>query len=199
MGFKKLGLLLILGVVVGCFITFLIMKDVNKPADIEVSHEMVVSKIESLGNLEVVKYNIQDVMEYKKTRQWLPNAKTVLIVVGEVIGCIDLTKLTADDIYSSGDSVRISLPAPEVCHVRIDHSRSKIFNMEYALWESSEIADEAYRQAEKQLQTEAYKLDLESMGRENTTTLLTPLLQSLGFKHIGIFFRSNDNTIGGDK
>ena len=49
-----------------------------------VSHNMGVEKIESLGNLEGIKYSIQDIMEYQKVRQWLPNAKTTLIQVGDI-------------------------------------------------------------------------------------------------------------------
>ncbi|WP_029902331.1 DUF4230 domain-containing protein [Prevotella sp. 10(H)] len=188
-GFKSGLIILILGIAAGMM---LMRMCTHKSEDkVEVSHNIIVQKIESLGNLEVLKYNIQDMVEYKKIRQWLPNAKTALIVSGEVICCVDLTRLRPEDIYTSGDSIRLTLPAPEVCHVNIDHSASRIYDMQFGLWETTEIADEAYRHAESQLREQAQKLDMDSKSRDNTVNLLRPILQAMGFNDVMITFSGN--------
>lgn len=184
-GFLKI---LISGIVIGMLLMYLFRIGKSSDAGEEVSHTLIVEKIESLGNLEVLKYNIQDIVEYKKIRQWLPNAKTALLISGEVICCIDLAKLSKEDIYTSGDSIRLQLPAPEICHTKIDHTKSRIYDMQYGLWESTEIADAAYRSAEKQLKERAQELDIESKSRDNAVNLLRPILQSMGFEHIFISF-----------
>lgn len=188
---KSQLIILVAGIVLGMLAMFLFTGKKENP-EIKVSHEMIVDKIERLGNLEVVKFHIQDVIEYEKMRRWLPNAKTALVVSGEIIGCIDLTKLRPEDIYTSADSVRLHLPAPEICHVKIDHNKSKVFNTEYALWDTSKIVDEAYRAAEVHLQEEAQKLDFETQSRSNTLILLQPILEAMGFKHVLITFDSTD-------
>lgn len=180
--------MLVIGILIGGIVMYLFSVKDKGGDKVEVSHNMIVEKIESLGNLEVLKYNIQDMVEYKKVRHWLPNAKTALIVSGEVICCIDLTRLKSKDIYTSGDSIRLTLPAPEVCHVTIDHSASRIYDMQFGLWESTQIADEAYRQAEKQLREQAEKLDMDSKSRDSAVNLLRPILQAMGFEHILITF-----------
>lgn len=180
--------MLAIGILIGGIIMYLFSGKDKGGDKVEVSHNMIVEKIENLGNLEVLKYNIQDMVEYKKVRQWLPNAKTALIVSGEVICCIDLTRLKPEDIHTSGDSIRLTLPAPKVCHVAIDHSASRIYDMQFGLWESTEIADEAYRQAEKQLREQAIKLDMDSKSRDNAVNLLRPILQAMGFEHVFITF-----------
>lgn len=185
---------LVIGLLIGSLITYLIISD-RKKENIVVRHNMIVSQIESLGNLEVVKYNIQDIVEYKKVRQFLPNAKTALIISGEVIGCVNLNKITAEDIFVDNDSIIIILPAPEVCHVRIDHSQSRIYNMEFGLWESDKIADGAYKQAESHLYEQAQKMDISEKSRENATQILTPLLRAFGFKHIVISFKPSTKII----
>lgn len=193
MKFRELITLLIAGITLGILVTYFFLKPEDKEEKIEISHSVIVEKIESLGNLEVVKYNLQDVVEYKKVRQWLPNAKAALMIAGEVIACVDLTKVEAEDIYTQGDSIRIVLPTPEVCHVKIDHSRSKVYNMEYGLWESEKIMDDAYKQAERHLYTEALKLNIGEESRNNTIKLLTPLLGAMGFNKVYITFDSNKN------
>lgn len=159
---------------------------------VEISHNMVLEKIEDLGNLEVVKFTIQDIMEYEKVRRWLPNAKTALIISGEVTGCIDLRKVKPEDIYTSGDSIRLTLPAPEICHVYVDHSKSRVYNMQYSLWETPKIVDDAYRHAEHELKDKAAKMDIESKSRDNTVNLMTPILQAMGFKQVGITFKPKE-------
>lgn len=180
--------ILFFGIVIGMLIMYLLSNKGRGEVKEEISHTMIVEKIENLGNLEVLKYNIQDIMEYRKVRQWLPDAKTALIVSGEIICCIDLTKIKPEDIYTSGDSIRLQLPAPEVCHTKVDHSKSRIYNMEYGLWESTRIADAAYRSAEKQLAERAMELNIESKSRDNTINLLKPILEAMGFKHVFITF-----------
>lgn len=185
--------ILAIGILIGGLIMYLWGGRGKGNETVEVSHTMIVQKIEDLGNLEVVQYNIQDLMEYKKVRQWLPNAKTALIVSGEVIGCIDLTKVKPEDIYTSGDSIRLRLPAPEICHIKINHSESRIYDMQFGLWESTQIADEAYRYAENELRRQAMKLDITSKSRDNAANLLRPILQAMGFEYVYITF-DNENS-----
>ncbi|MFV0469762.1 MAG: DUF4230 domain-containing protein [Dysgonomonas sp.] len=162
----------------------------EKKEEAHISHEMVLTQIESLGNLQVVKYNIQDIVEYEKTRTFLPNSKTALIVVGEVTGCIDLTKIKQGDIETIGDSVSITLPDPEICTVKIDHSRSRVYNVQFGLWEEARLIDEAYAYAEKQIEAEARKMGIAVDCRENTQKVLHPILSALGFKKIDIRFKT---------
>jgi hypothetical protein len=164
----------------------------NKEQQVLISHNMLVKQIEELGRLEVVRYNIQDLMDYEKKRKWLPNSKTSLKIVGEVIGCVDLTKIKAEDIRVDKDSVSIILPDPEICNWKIDHSKSKVYNVEYGLWETQELVDEAYKEAEKKLYKEAQNMGIAKESRENTKKVLVPLLKGLGFKKVHIGFKSTE-------
>lgn len=183
--------LLIISIVIVAVATYLYFANKDKEPDVYISHEMVVHEIVQLGRLEVVKYNTRDIIEYKKVRQWLPNSKAALIVVGEVIGCIDLTKLDEKDIVVTGDSVSILLPDPEICSFKVDHEKSKVHNVENGWWETTEIIDEAYRHAEKQLRNQAQQMGLKKDSRANAEKLLRPLLGALGFKAINIDFKED--------
>lgn len=163
----------------------------EEPEQIEISHNVVLQQVEALGRLEVVKYNISDVIEYKKIRQWLPNSRTAVIVVGEVIACVDLTQIGDEDINVAGDSVSILLPVPEICSFKIDHSRSRVYDVQYGLWDTSELVDEAYREAEKQLYHQALSMGITADSRKNTIKVLTPLLHALGFTKVSLEFKDS--------
>nr|WP_297162836.1 DUF4230 domain-containing protein [uncultured Dysgonomonas sp.] len=183
-----LSLLIILLGLVALIIYLLKSGSKNEPTI--TSHTMVVQQIEEMGKLEVVKYNIQDMMEYEKVRQWLPNSKATLKIVGEVIACVDLTIVGENDIVTSGDSISLMLPLPEICHYKIDHSRSRVYNMEYGLWESAEIVEDAYKNAEQQIYQQAQNMGIEKESRENTIKVLTPIFRAMGFTKIYIGFKS---------
>jgi hypothetical protein len=153
---------------------------------------MLLQQIEELGRLEVVRYNIQDLMDYEKKRKWLPNSKTSLKIVGEVTGCVDLTKIKAEDIRVDKDSVHIVLPDPEICNWKIDHSKSRVYNVQYGLWETEELVDEAYKEAEKKLYNEALNMGIAKESRESARKVLGPLLKGLGFTKISIDFKSTE-------
>lgn len=187
---KKNIIILVLAVIVVGFGLFSMKKCSNNSAPkTEVVHNMLLLKVEEMGKLEVVKYNIQNIVEHRKIRQWLPNAKTVLVAIGEVTGCIDLAKITKEDIEIKGDSLLIALPEPEICYAKINHSASRVYNIEYGLWESGKLVDEAYQFAERQLLIEARKMGFEEESKKNAIKVLTPLFNALGFNNVKITFK----------
>nr|GFB11358.1 hypothetical protein [Tanacetum cinerariifolium] len=75
---------------------------------VTVTHNTVLTQVEALGRLELVRYRFKDVVEYKKSSKYpfLPDAKAALIVGGEAVGCLDLRKIKPQDVTFEGDSVR---------------------------------------------------------------------------------------------
>ncbi|MFR9164893.1 MAG: DUF4230 domain-containing protein [Dysgonomonas sp.] len=165
----------------------------KKSDRIEITHDMIVQQVEELGKLELIRYNIKDIVEYKKIRDWLPNSKTALIVVGDVTSCVDLTKLTKEDVKVYGDSVSLLLPMPEICHFKIDHTRSKVYDVQYGLWETPKLVDEAYREAEQQLYRQALEMGIAQESRQSAVKTLTQFLNLLGFKKVTINFKENES------
>jgi hypothetical protein len=53
----------------------------------------------------------------------------MLLAVGEVVGFIGFSKVTGEDVEITGDSIHMVLPAPEICYCKIDHQRSRIYNV----------------------------------------------------------------------
>lgn len=191
---KILSLSTIILVIVAFIALIVFFLKGSKKDEVYISHDLIVHQIEELGNLEVVRYNIQDMMEYTKMRRWLPNSRTSLKIAGEVIACVDLTKIGKDDIYTKDDSVSLILPTPEICHHKIDHSRSRVYNIEFGLWESAELVDEAYNEAEKHIYQEAISMGIAKESRENAIKVLTPILRGLGFTKIHIGFKTPGQT-----
>ncbi|AEI49541.1 DUF4230 domain-containing protein [Runella slithyformis] len=155
----------------------------------ETTHAMVLEEVQSLGKLELVRYNFKDIVEHEQIVQWFPNPKAILIVQGEAIGCIDLTKITTSDITTESDTVVIHLPEPELCTYKIDHTKSKVYNTEYAFTEEAKLVQEAYRQAEKQIQQSALDMGILNQTKQNANLILKPMLEKISGKKVVLRYR----------
>ena len=149
-----------------------------------VNHHMVVEKMEALGKIEMVKYYIKDIVEHEEIKSWWPDPKVVLIVSGEVVGCIDLTKVDSSDIKIEQNQITIKLPTPIICYFKINHNESKVYHMENEYFSQSELIDKAYKVGEKQLEMAATKMKILEQTKTNAEIFLKPFLEELTGKKV---------------
>lgn len=157
-----------------------------KADEVKTTHNIVIKEIVSLGKMELVKYSFRDVVEQEIVRDFLPDPKAILIVQGEAVGCIDLSKITEKDLTSSGDTLILNLPNPEVCYHKIDHSKSKIYKTDYAFMNEAVLLDQAYRKAEEQILKTALDSDILEQTKKNAELILKPLLENISSKQVVI-------------
>ncbi len=155
----------------------------------QTTHALLLKEIQTMGKLELVKYNFKDVVEHELVRPYLPNPKAILIVQGEAVGCIDLTKLTVGDISTDQDTLVVHLPEPELCSYKIDHSKSKVYNTEFALLEEAQLVQEAFKQAEGQIQKSALEMGILAQTKQNADKILRPLLEKIAGRKVVLRYR----------
>lgn len=149
---------------------------------VTVTHNTVLTQVEALGKLELVRYRFKDVVEYKKSARYpfLPDAKAALIVGGEAVGCLDMRKIRPQDVTFEGDSVvRVVLPAPELCAFQVDHKQSRVFSTENTFFQDAQVVDEAYRYAEAQVRRSALQSGILAETQRNAQQVLVPMLRTL--------------------
>ena len=167
------------------------LKDFNLFAvkEIKTTHNMVLKEMTLLGKLELANFAFRDVVEQELVRDYLPNPKAILIVQGEAIGCIDLTKVKADDISSKNDTLIVHLPDPELCSYKIDHSKSMIYDTEYAFMNEQSLMNEAYTSAEDKIKQSAIDMGILEQTKKNANLVLKPLLENISGKKVVLQYR----------
>lgn len=189
---KRIMVLLILLIIVVCgsgFIGIVLYRNMTEKYKTE--HMLSVDKIEKMGKLELVKVNIKDVLEQTSERPfYLPNAKAVLIVAGEVFAGINLEKVTQEDIVDQGNEITITLPKPEILLSKVNHEKSKVYNVEWGGFSTATLVDEAYKNAELSIIEEATRTGYEETCRNNAKSLLTPIFRELSGKEVNILFKN---------
>lgn len=157
----------------------------------EINEDVMIEKITNMGKLELVKYSMKDVIEKKITRTLLPDKRILFVAVGEVVGCIDLTKVTKENIISTRDSVTVFLPNPEICYSKLDHQRSKVYELS-GVWsptDRQEMIENIYKLAERKILQNAKEMDVLGKTKENATIIFKPILENISEKRVGIQFR----------
>jgi Protein of unknown function (DUF4230) len=167
------------------------LKDFNFFAvkEIKTTHNMVLKEMTLLGKLELANFAFRDVVEQELVRDYLPNPKAILIVQGEAIGCIDLTKVKAEDIATKDDTLIVHLPDPELCSYKIDHSKSKIYDTEYAFMNEQSLMNEAYTRAEDKIKQSAIEMGILEQTKKNANLVLKPLLENISGKKVILQYR----------
>jgi hypothetical protein len=169
---------------------------------------VILQEVESLGRLELVKYNFREVFEYKKlsdgkitgssilkTYDYDPDMSVILIASGEAVGCIDLRKVDITDIQNNDDTLVVSLPSPEICYHKLDLDNTRVYSTSKESWwsklfseknEQSEMLQLAYKQADAKLREAAVESGIYEATNENARIMLVPLLQKLSGKAVRI-------------
>jgi hypothetical protein len=153
------------------------------------NHQVVLEKITTIGKLELVHYKFKDIVELEIKRphplDLRSNPKIVLIVSGEAVGCIDLTKIQPNSINIKADSLFIKLPDPELCYYKIDHKNSKVYDLQTAPFDDEKVLiNAAYKSAESQLKKAAIDANILQQAHWNAEKVLKPLLENTTQKKV---------------
>jgi hypothetical protein len=157
---------------------------------IDVSQPAILNKIQQLERLETVRFYIDKIVtgehESRYLPQFLSGDRLLLIVHGEVIAGIDLSKVKPDDIIVRKDVVKVRIPKAEVLTVRIDNERTRVYSRDTGLFSRVDpnLESEVRRAAEQQLREAAMDEGILKIADKNAQATLTRLLEGLGFKRV---------------
>jgi hypothetical protein len=171
------------------------VKDFKNPfssREVEVSHHVLLQQISSMGKLELVKYNFRDVVESRIKKDFLPDAKVLLIVSGEATGCLDLTKIRLGDFSVKDSILVVHLPDPEICSYKIDHSKSKVYSTEYAFLDEAKLVDNAFQKAESQIVQNAKEMGILEQTKKSAEQILKPFIENVSKKKVVLLYALKD-------
>ncbi len=155
----------------------------------KVNQNLVLNQVTALGKIELVNYQFKDVVESELQKTLLPNSRALLIISGQVVGCIDLTKIKSESFEYEGDSLKMKLPNPEICTNKIDHSQSKVYDVSlFSLLDQSQLIDEAYKKAELQIQDSALQMGIIEQTKQNADKILKPMFEKISGKKIKLIY-----------
>ena len=190
---SRILFILVSTIIITGFLVFLFfyIKHQFSVSRIEISDTGLVQKITSMGKLELVKYEMKDIIEQKEVHPILPDSRVLLLAVGEVTACIHLTQVKRSDIVQGKDSVTVFLPQPEICYAKLDHEKSKIYDIKGVMFEdgAKDMVESVYKIAEKKILDDAKEMNVLGLARQNAQLIFRPLLEGISAKTVILKFR----------
>jgi hypothetical protein len=160
---------------------------------------MVVEKVQRLNRLESVVYSLDTVVEgdIAKPVAALPDAlysdKLVLIVHGDIIAGVDMSKMKPDDVQiaeaGSDRSIKLVLPPSQVFVTTIDNAHTRVFSRVTGLFPMTadpNLESNTRAKAQEQLQQAALTDGILDAASKNARATVTAMLEGLGFEHVEV-------------
>jgi hypothetical protein len=167
----------------------------GRPLNIESAPD-VVEKVQKLNRLETVVYSLDTVVEGNESNPVLPDAlagdKLLMIVHGQTIAGIDMSKLQLDSVEitegAQGRSIRLTLPPSQVFVTTIDEPKSRVYARETGLFVRADpnLETQVRQKAQNQLQQAALSDGILDVATKNARATVTAMLEGLGFEHVEI-------------
>lgn len=190
MKIKLILISLALGAVLGIGAVVVLAPKADKGSRIDLSGAAVVVRIQELGSLETSSFTIEKIIEAGTDkgalRDFLFGDKLLLVAHGEVVAGLDLAKLGPTDVRVDGDTVRVTLPKPEVLHVRLDNEKTRVFDRKQGILgrPDKDLESEARLAAEVAIKDAACGAGVLGAAAENAMKQVRSLLTALGFTEV---------------
>jgi hypothetical protein len=159
---------------------------------INVDQPTVIRQIRALQRLETVSYTMDKIVTGERNNPILPQPlagdRLLLMVHGEVIAGLDLSKLQPGDVTVHGGNVSIQLPKAEIFATNLDNAKTKVYSRDTGLFSSPDpnLESQVRAEAERQLQAAALQDGILKTADQNGRQTLTSLLTGLGFTGVEI-------------
>jgi Protein of unknown function (DUF4230) len=159
---------------------------------ISVDQPTVVRQIRALQRLETVSYTMDKIVSGERESPILPEFlagdRLLLVVHGEAIAGVDLSKVQPSDVSVRGDSVRVHLPAAEIFTTSLDNAKTRVYSRDTGLFSSPDpnLEGEVRAEAERQLRNAALDDGILKTADANARQTITNVLKSLGFAKVEV-------------
>jgi Protein of unknown function (DUF4230) len=156
----------------------------------------ILSEIESIGNLQLIKFNINYTVQDTTNNDTLVNyklpsgGKILALITGEVDACINFKGIVEEDIKEGEDTIYVSLPMPVLCDTKIDYENSKVYdtNFDYLLLKKEAI-DRIFPNVRNNIKAEAIRMGILDQAKVNAKKFLLSLLKQVSKKNFVLDFR----------
>jgi hypothetical protein len=162
----------------------------------------ILKSITQLSRYEAANGEFQVVVDLTKREGILPSflagSTTLFVGQGSVIAFVDFSHLKSPDIKVSADrkTVTVTLPKAQLEPAVLNVSQSYVYAEQQGLFNrignffggNPNGQQQVYILAQQKIQTAANASALRTDAQNNTRSMLTSMLTSLGFKHIAVTF-----------
>jgi len=152
-----------------------------------------VATLQEMEKLATVEYTISKVVKASDNKSWykIGDRKILITCEATVKAGINMKGITEKNITTSGKTIRIQLPPPEVLSVNLPPEGIRVAFEEVSFFReqfTSAERDDLLKQAEEQIRNSGSELGIITQAKTNTQLFLSKFLLQLGFEKVEISF-----------
>ncbi len=161
----------------------------------------VVREIQELSELVTVRYSIQKVVGLEEDKVPFGSERILLMVQGDVLGGVDLSLLSTNDVQVAADGVVTArLPQPKVMHVYVDEKQTRVWDRSKTWWTpwepyDPELEQKARLAALEAIQAAAVQMGILSNAQDNAENTVRKLLHAGGVESVRFVTSGNSNAL----
>lgn len=146
----------------------------------------VVREIQELSELVTVRYSIQKVVGLEEEKVPFGSERVLLLVQGDVLGGVDLSALSTNDVQVSADGdITAQLPEAKIMHVYLDEKQTRVWDRSKTWWTpwepfDPELEQKARLAALESIQAAALQMGILSNAQNNAENTVRKLLRAAG-------------------
>lgn len=191
---KKISLVfkiaLCIALILGCLL--LVKRFMGSQIVINRDHAAVITRIQQLNKLETSVFTIEKIIDAHTPgngfQRLLFGDKILLIAHGRVVAGVDLSKLSADQVKISGQSISITLPPTEILNSDLDEAQTEVYDRSQGILSKGDkdLESQARLAAEEEIRKAACEGGILTDAADRAKQQLTTLLQAFQFTEIEI-------------
>ncbi len=182
--------LLLTGGLGGLWVGRQLYRPTEDPSRVQESQQILIERLTALGRLELLRYQVRDVVR----REWTYNvpfasSRLLLVVAGEATICVDFAQVQVESANWEQRVLQLRLPDPFLCQVRIDPQASQVYDANFSVIEwwrggEAERVREALAAAQETLRVRLQTQFSVEAARSQAEHLLRRLCEEMGWKHV---------------
>jgi len=176
---------LVLVIVAGAAVFYLGRKSAPGSAPTTfVSHGPTIEKLQELGSLVTLKVHVADVLE-GRSASWWGDVSGAWLIKGDALLGVDMRKASFVSRDEAARRAVVRLPAPAVMSARVDHAKTRTYEIRTGLFRMADVADalrdDAMRQAQCLIEQAAGGEENTALARDIAERLIRGLFKELGW------------------
>lgn len=182
----------ILLVIILIFVIKAIQWTIQPKNTVDLSQSSVVLHIKQLNRLETASFTIEKIIQAGTNgnafQTILFGDKILLIAHAEIIAGFDLSQLSDTDVAIDGNTLNITLPAPQILFTRLDNTQTKVYDRKLGLLTSGnkDLESTARLHAEQSIRDAACAQGILYTASQNAVTQLRTIFLAAGFSNVDI-------------
>ena len=171
---------------------------------------MILNEIKDLSEFRASEAEFEVIIDKETDVRWVPSfvagERVQFIAVGSVDATVDFSTMGEDSVIfdEETNSATVILPAPKMGEPRIDLDNSGVMNRDRGvldriggLFNDNPTAEiELIQEAEDKIAAAAVGTALLDKAQENTTKMLTGLIEALGVEDVRVIYETPEVALG---